>query len=260
MIRRSRSAAASIGTSTSAKDVSASSRSAASSTTGGSAVCRCCSKRPKRKAARRRGSKWIGSMKKIWRRFAAWLGLDRLEGQGRLLSCQSCPLRLAKHLGLEPPQLRAIFPGVAWKTRFVTRLREKRFDIPLPFNRNLRKQQTAAPSALDDQAVPADLDSIGAGDRLERSEQRHLDLDPRYFRFGDRRKTRVAAAGRDGAAWDDVAKRFVDLDMTDASAQIAARVERDECSAEPRKNPGAARRRKARARDMRSDRLPRQAQ
>ena len=87
---------------------------------------------------------------------------------------------LAEHLRFEPPHFGPVFPRVSRQAGLVAGLREKRLGIPVPFGRDLRQQQAAVPSTLDDQSVPADDDVGGSGDRFERTEQRDLD-----FQLGD---------------------------------------------------------------------------
>src|SRR5206468_1715835 len=104
---------------------------------------------------------------------------------------------------------------------FVARLREERFRVPFPFNRDLRQQQSAMPGPLDDETVPADFNVGRTGDRLERAQKRQLDLECRQLRGGDRRKSWIRAARRDSAPFQHAPKRLVRLDMTDAPAELA---------------------------------------
>ena len=127
----------------------------------------------------------------------------------RCPSCPSCPSRLPEHLRLESPELRALLPRVARQARLVAGLREERLPIPAPFGRHLRQQQPALPALLDDQPVTADFDVVRRRDRLERPEQRHLDLQAGQFRGADRREPRIGAAGGHGALAND-APRAVD--------------------------------------------------
>ena len=132
--------------------------------------------------------------------------------------------------------------------------------IPLPFDSDLRQQKTAAPPQFDDQSVSADLDVDCARDGFERAEQRQLDLDGRQFRFEDRGKPRVSTARSHRAARDDATERIVAVEMSDAAAQIAVRVEGDERRAAPAEHAVKVRRRSARARHVRGDGLARETE
>src|SRR5947209_7529128 len=191
---------------TSAKDVSASNHSGASSTTAGFVDCRCCWKRRRRKAARKVPSTWIASMNGTSRSCAAFSLPDLPD--------------LAEHLRLKPPHLRALFPGVARQAGLVTRLRKKRLAIPVPLGRHLRQQQPAVPTHFDDEAVTPDGDVVGTGDRLERTEERELEIERRQFYGGDGREARIRAAGGDGTTRDHVAEWLVHLHVPDAAAEL----------------------------------------
>ncbi len=71
----------------------------------------------------------------------------------------------------------AALPRVSRKPGLLAGVREKRLRVPVPFGRHLRQQQAALPSLFDDQTVAADDDVLRPGDRLERAEQRDLDVD-----------------------------------------------------------------------------------
>ena len=77
------------------------------------------------------------------------------------------------------PQLRASLPRIARESGLVARRREERFGVPLPLGRDLREQQAALPALLHDETMATDDDVGRAGNRLEWSEQRDLDLEIR---------------------------------------------------------------------------------
>src|SRR5439155_19211757 len=128
---------------------------------------------------------------------------------------------LAEHLRLEPPHLRAALPRVARQPRLVTRLRDKRLAVPIPFRRDLRQEQASVPPHFHHQAMAADLDIVGKGNRLERTQHRDLELEMRELGGADRRKSWIGAGCGDGAAQDHAAERLVSVHMANAPAQFA---------------------------------------
>src|SRR5712691_3318305 len=97
----------------------------------------------------------------------------------------------AKYLGFESPDRRALCPRVGGQAGLPARLREERRRIPLPLSRDLRQEQSSPAAACDEQPVPSDLDIGGTADRLERAQQRQLDIDVRQFVRADWREPRV---------------------------------------------------------------------
>src|SRR5687767_10464824 len=89
--------------------------------------------------------------------------------------CGTC-WRFAEHLGLEPPDDGGALPRVHRQAGFVTGLREETFGIPAPLDGDLGEQQAAAPAALDEETMTADLDLADALDPLERPQNRELDV------------------------------------------------------------------------------------
>jgi hypothetical protein len=82
--------------------------------------------------------------------------------------------------------------------------------------------------------VPADLDLPGAGDRFELPEERQLDHQIRDLPQGDGWEPRVGAARGNRAPGDDIRKKLIVLDATDAAAQIPGPVvQRHERAAAP---------------------------
>ena len=139
----------------------------------------------------------------------------------------------------------------------MTRLRKKRLAIPVPLGRHLRQQQPAVPTHFDDEAVAPDGDVVGTGDRLERTEERELEIERRQFCGGDGRKARVRAAGGDRTTRDHVAEWLVHLYVPDAAAELTVVVHGDECRAQTGSRVTHVRRRRRRARHVRDDRLAR---
>src|SRR5579862_8830418 len=129
-------------------------------------ICRCCSKRRKKIS----------------------MGLESLASTGG--TRRTSPL--SEHFCIEPEQLRATrWPRVTGQTRFLARLLDKRLRVPFPLSGDLRQQQPAFPSLFDDEPVKANGDVVERRDRLERAEQRQLDVDRRDFLRSDRRKPRI---------------------------------------------------------------------
>ena len=102
--------------------------------------------------------------------------------------------------------------------------------------------------------------SPGPVDRLERAEQR--DLDVQLFELGrrDRRETRIGRPGGDRAARHDGAERLVRLDVADAATQLAAVVQRHERAARLLQHGGLAGHVRRRNADVRRERFARELQ
>src|SRR6185369_6832250 len=98
------------------------------------------------------------------------------------------PTALAEDFRFETPYLRVFFPRVARQAGLLAGVREKGVGVPMPLLRNLRQQQPSMPAALDDQAMTADDDVLRSHDRLERAEQRDLDVDRLELVRRERRK------------------------------------------------------------------------
>ena len=99
------------------------------------------------------------------------------------------------------------------------------------------------PPHFHHQAMAADLDIVGKGNRLERTQHRDLELEMRELGGADRRKSWIGAACGDGAAQDHAAERLVSVHMANAPAQFAMAVDRDERAAGVVEHARAARRR-----------------
>src|SRR6185295_4715277 len=104
----------------------------------------------------------------------------------------------------------------------------KRDRIPLPFRRDLRQQQASAPILFDEQAMRADLDVVRAANRLERAEERQLDVDVIELGGRDRLESRILAARGDGALRDDLIEPQIGREVADAPAQISVAMHADE--------------------------------
>ena len=113
---------------------------------------------------------------------------------------------------------------------------------------------------LDDKTVSADLDIVRTSDRLERAEERQLELEVRQLGRADRRESRIRAARGERAARDHPAERLVGLDMTDTAAQLARVVNRDERSTRPIEHFEAFGNRRRRPRHVGGDRVARDLQ
>src|SRR5262249_40682506 len=134
----------------------------------------------------------------------------------------------------------------------------ERFTIPMPLGCDLGQQQSAIPTELDDQAVASDADVLGSRDRLEWSEERQLDVELPQLGRRNRRKPRIFAGRGDRAARNHAPERLVIAEVTDAAAQLAGRVERDERPALPRERTDERRPDGGQAGDVRYDRVARQ--
>src|SRR5664279_3334402 len=69
--------------------------------------------------------------------------------------------RLAEDLrreGGDGRERTAFPPHVLWQSRLQARLAEERRDVPAPFRRDLRQEETSPAPHLDEEAVRADLD------------------------------------------------------------------------------------------------------
>src|SRR5713226_6164460 len=129
-------------------------------------------------------------MNETWRRSAdSWNGLP---APADLPAPPDVPdlRRLTEDFRLEAPQSGAVFPRVARQAGFVTGLREKRFRVPVEFGRDLGQQKTPLPAILHHEAMATDGDVGRTGNRLERAEQRDLDVDLGELDVRDRRKAR----------------------------------------------------------------------
>jgi hypothetical protein len=81
-----------------------------------------------------------------------------------------------------------VLPGVARQAGFVAGLDEEGFGDPSSIRSRPAAAAGRAATRLHHQPVAADFDVLGSGDRLERTEQRDLDLELLELGRRDRRK------------------------------------------------------------------------
>ena len=80
-----------------------------------------------------------------------------------------------EHFSFESPQAGAEPPRIGQETRFTAGLRGELLRRPAVLHRYLRQQQPAMAAVLDDEAMPADADILGASDRFEAAQDGDFD-------------------------------------------------------------------------------------
>ncbi len=104
---------------------------------------------------------------------------------------------------------------------------EERFDVPRLLCGNLRQEQTASTTELDDQPMPANLD-ISNWEFLGWGKQRQFDRQARQFINRDRRKARIRIGHRSCQVTDHPGHLPIRLDPSETAAQLVAAMNRDE--------------------------------
>lgn len=104
---------------------------------------------------------------------------------------------------------------------------QKHGAIPVVLDGNLRKEQPAPSGHADQQAVPADLDLIRL-DRFRRRKNTKLDFQITRLFYRHWMESRVLESRRAGCVGDSLIYGRNRQNVPDASAQLAAQMERRE--------------------------------
>lgn len=104
---------------------------------------------------------------------------------------------------------------------------EERFNIPRLLCGNLRQEQTASTTELDDEPMSANLD-FGNGEFLGWCKQRQFDRQARQFVDRDRREARIRIGHRSREVTDHPGDAPIRLDASETAAQLVSAMNRNE--------------------------------
>ena len=122
-----------------------------------------------------------------------------------------------------------VAPRISGEPRLAANGIEHLRRTPAHFPGHLRQQQCPAAVTLDDDPMASGLETLRVRERNGRLKHGNLDLDAGQFGRGNRRETRVVEGGGDSSIAHVEPERDFEPHQPDASAQIAATAERDEC-------------------------------
>src|SRR5207253_2203585 len=103
--------------------------------------------------------------------------------------------------------------------------------VPFVLRCNLRQQQPAMETLLDDQSVAADLDRVEIHNLFFRREHRDIEGDICELVRQDGRKPGIGISDDFGEVSDDLSKRPIGVDTSKASTELAVMKDGDERSA-----------------------------
>ena len=162
-------------------------------------------------------------------------GLGEPDGYAPLIGCTASRLLfalvfLSEYLCGEGFDGRAILPGVERESGFAAGLLEESDAIPMALDGNLRQKQAAASSHADEQAMASDLDRFGV-DGARRRKNAEFDFEIAGFVEVYGMEASVFKGGGTRGFGDGAIHRVGGEDIADASAELAAKIERGKCAA-----------------------------